>query len=310
MRAMLGVLVLCACAHGPPPRQLVTAQQDYESARAISAGDDIAAAGNALAVAQRELRENGDTVRARDLAYVASRKADIAKANARAEMDKRRAAMLSAEAAVLRQQQKVVAEAVAPVPPPPPGLEVAVSPQLPTDEEQHETEASQASAAATSAEAPSPAAQGRAMPVMRPAISSTPPRRDAPPLPSFSSFAEVKDDPRGPAIVIPASLMFKPGAADLTAPGQPRLDEIADALKQRDHRISIEVHTDNLAGGDANVELSTKRAQAVRDYLLERGVSPDRIDAKGLGDSKPLVENDTPEHRATNRRVEIVLLAR
>ncbi len=67
--------------------------------------------------------------------------------------------------------------------------------------------------------------------------------------------------------------------------------------------VEIEGHTDNTGSAAYNMELSEKRAQAVKDYLVEHGVDPARITTKGFGMSNPIVSNDTPEGRAYNRRV-------
>ena len=74
-------------------------------------------------------------------------------------------------------------------------------------------------------------------------------------------------------------------------------------------RLSIEGHTDSDGSDDHNLELSQKRANSVRDYLISTySISPDRLEAKGWGESKPIDTNDTPEGKANNRRVELVKL--
>ena len=69
----------------------------------------------------------------------------------------------------------------------------------------------------------------------------------------------------------------------------------------------IEGHTDSTGGEDFNIVLSEKRAQAVKEYLVMRGISADRITTVGAGPSRPIADNSTKEGRAMNRRVEIVL---
>ena len=73
-------------------------------------------------------------------------------------------------------------------------------------------------------------------------------------------------------------------------------------------RIEIEGHTDNQGTDEYNLELSMKRAQAVYNYLLEHGISADRLTYKGYGESKPVSPNDTEEGRALNRRTEIRIM--
>jgi OOP family OmpA-OmpF porin len=84
------------------------------------------------------------------------------------------------------------------------------------------------------------------------------------------------------------------------------LDEIAAVLKAHP-RLALEVHghTDSTASADTNLRLSEARAQAVRDYLLRQGIAPERVRAKGFGESQPVATNATAEGRARNRRVEL-----
>jgi outer membrane protein OmpA-like peptidoglycan-associated protein len=84
---------------------------------------------------------------------------------------------------------------------------------------------------------------------------------------------------------------------------------VADALKAQDpdKRSVVEGHTDSRGTDAINQPLSLNRANAVRDYLVARGVDPVEISAIGLGSSKPIMNNSNAENRANNRRVEIVI---
>jgi outer membrane protein OmpA-like peptidoglycan-associated protein len=73
-------------------------------------------------------------------------------------------------------------------------------------------------------------------------------------------------------------------------------------------RIKIMGHTDSVGKDAANQKLSEGRANAVRDDLIERGVAPERIEAIGYGESRPIDTNDTEEGRQNNRRVEIEIM--
>ncbi len=88
------------------------------------------------------------------------------------------------------------------------------------------------------------------------------------------------------------------------------LSEIADVLihNVRIKRIEIQGHTDNSGSADHNQTLSDQRADAVRAWLTSHGVTPDRLVAKGFGQSKPLVPNVTPAMKAKNRRVQFIIL--
>jgi outer membrane protein OmpA-like peptidoglycan-associated protein len=125
----------------------------------------------------------------------------------------------------------------------------------------------------------------------------------------LARLANVKQEPRGMVITLSGSVLFASGKSELLPAAQARLTEVANALAQSspDASIVVEGHTDSQGGQDFNLELSTKRAQAVRDYLASHGVAPDRIRSEGLGFSRPIADNKTAEGRANNRRVEIVV---
>ncbi len=74
-------------------------------------------------------------------------------------------------------------------------------------------------------------------------------------------------------------------------------------------RISIEGHTDNIGGEKANMRLSQRRAEAVRDHLVSKGISPGRLEAVGYGPTKPLMSNKTARGKAKNRRTEFRIIA-
>ncbi len=73
-----------------------------------------------------------------------------------------------------------------------------------------------------------------------------------------------------------------------------------------DLSLTIEGHTDNVGDAQANLALSAKRADAVKAYLVGKGVGAERLTTKGLGASKPAAPNTTAEGRQQNRRVELV----
>jgi outer membrane protein OmpA-like peptidoglycan-associated protein len=79
-------------------------------------------------------------------------------------------------------------------------------------------------------------------------------------------------------------------------------------LTSKGYQITVYGHTDDVGSEAYNQELSARRAQTVRNYLVEAGVSPDIIATKGYGKNRPLVEGKTAEARAKNRRVEIAIV--
>ncbi|WP_370326991.1 flagellar motor protein MotB [Euzebya sp.] len=126
--------------------------------------------------------------------------------------------------------------------------------------------------------------------------------------------ADIRDDERGLVISISTDdVLFATGSAVLNPDGHTVLGEIAPVLLDAPNTVVIEGHTDDQPmnrGGYTNWNLSTDRAIAVLQHLGEvHGFPYDRISAAGYGEHRPLVPNDSPENRATNRRVEILIVA-
>ena len=113
-------------------------------------------------------------------------------------------------------------------------------------------------------------------------------------------------------IRITDTTLFPAGSAFLQPRLAPLIDEIANVLKDIPGTIVVTGHTDNLQEFDSlyknNWELSSLRAVAiVQEMLKNKGLQPNRIIAQGRADTKPLVDNNSPENRAKNRRIEIVV---
>jgi chemotaxis protein MotB len=119
---------------------------------------------------------------------------------------------------------------------------------------------------------------------------------------------------RGRMVVeLSENILFDSGKADLKKEGQTALTEVAGVLASiPDRDFQIAGHTDNVpiksAKFPSNWELSTARGVTVARYLAAGGVSPQRLSAAGYADSQAIASNDTPEGRAQNRRIEIVLM--
>ncbi|MBP1151885.1 MULTISPECIES: OmpA family protein [Methylocaldum] len=104
------------------------------------------------------------------------------------------------------------------------------------------------------------------------------------------------------------SVLFEYDKANLKPGAQQELYQLVNTLKQHpDRNVLIEGHTDSRGSESYNEELSLRRAQAVQDFLLRNGVSPDRIVTRGYGEAYPVASNDTNAGRLQNRRVEIYL---
>jgi outer membrane protein OmpA-like peptidoglycan-associated protein len=113
---------------------------------------------------------------------------------------------------------------------------------------------------------------------------------------------------RGMVLTV-GDVLFAPGRAEVGPGAQRSIDKLAEFLRTYSKRnVLIEGHTDNLGNEDFNVKLSQQRADAVRDLLIARGVSPQRIRTKGYGPKFPVVDNDSAAGRQQNRRVEVLVL--
>lgn len=105
------------------------------------------------------------------------------------------------------------------------------------------------------------------------------------------------------------NIFFETDKSELLPASFTELDKLIVMLNQN-IKIKIEIggHTDNIGSDSYNQKLSERRANAVKDYLISKGINADRIVAKGYGESKPVVENNSPENNALNRRVEFTIL--
>jgi outer membrane protein OmpA-like peptidoglycan-associated protein len=114
---------------------------------------------------------------------------------------------------------------------------------------------------------------------------------------------------RGTVITLPGQVLFAVGKSTLLPNARQSLTQVADALRvDPNRRLVVEGHTDSTGSDDKNQILSQQRAQAVKSFLVSRGMAADQIATKGEGASHPVANNDSPEGRANNRRVEIVIL--
>jgi len=106
------------------------------------------------------------------------------------------------------------------------------------------------------------------------------------------------------------NLTFEIGKAIIKPTSFPYLDELVTVIQDPDAltwSLEIQGHTDNKGGDDYNQKLSEARANAVKKYLVDKGVKAERVIAKGFGLSKPIASNDTAEGREKNRRVEFII---
>ena len=107
-------------------------------------------------------------------------------------------------------------------------------------------------------------------------------------------------------VVIKEQVFFDTGKATIKSESLPLLDEVASALLLNTDITLVEIqgHTDNVGNSETNQRLSQRRAQAVRDYLVSKGVDRKRLQATGYGSEVPLEDNESAAGRAANRRVQ------
>lgn len=126
-------------------------------------------------------------------------------------------------------------------------------------------------------------------------------------LQQLNTVLATRDSARG-LIANMSDVLFKSGSFELLTGARERLAKVSGiVLAYPTLRLSVEGHTDSVGGDDYNQQLSERRAEAVRDYLVQQGIASDTVTASGFGKTAPVASNDTPDGRQQNRRVELVL---
>ncbi len=111
------------------------------------------------------------------------------------------------------------------------------------------------------------------------------------------------------AVTFKADVMFDLNSSVLKTGAYDEIDRVATVLnKYPQTRIRIEGHTDSTGSETHNMELSQKRAEAVKNSLMSRNVDPARLETVGFGESKPIASDDTEAGRQMNRRVTVVII--
>ncbi|MDB4964942.1 MAG: hypothetical protein JWN44_631 [Myxococcales bacterium] len=271
-----------------PPTELRDARAEYERARTGAAAQlapaDLHRAEQALAQAEQAFAEDPRAPVTVDLAYAAQREAEVAESAARsAQVAQKRAADEAAIAAAQRDLQ--------------------------TQRQAAQTQAESATQARADAErrAQEAAAQRQVAEAQVQQERASREQTEAA-LHRVEQFATVSNEARGRVITLNGSILFASGTADLLPAARTRLDEVAQALKtEHGSRFTVEGFTDSRGPATRNQQLSEARANSVRDYLISQGVDEDHMRAVGRGEDEPVASNATPDGRANNRRVEIII---
>lgn len=128
--------------------------------------------------------------------------------------------------------------------------------------------------------------------------------------PGIRYHTAMKDDIAVPVLVIEADVLFDAGLISLKPAAAQEFQRVSDFVDEyQPGRLVIEGHTDADGDNEANQALSEARAQAVQQYLIDTlpSITPAMVESRGYGGRRPAVPNDTPENKALNRRIEIIV---
>ena len=271
-------LMLSACASRTPLPSLEQARSTVERTSADPvvgryAQLELRQARDALARADEAWNKDHDQTETNHLAYVAERRAEIASNTARARQMDAQIQQSGSETDRLRLQART-------------------------------REAEQAAQRANRAQQQAMSAEQRAAQQQAAALSA---QERVGVLEAQLRELQAQQTERGLLVTL-GDVLFAFDKAELSAQAAPRLDKLAGFLMQFPERhMLIEGYTDSVGNESYNLGLSERRAQAVRDALVQRGVASARISAHGFGKAHPVADNGLADGRAMNRRVEIVI---
>jgi outer membrane protein OmpA-like peptidoglycan-associated protein len=286
-------LLVTACATAPPI-ELTNAQAAYARASAGPANQlvpsDVHKARMALDKAEQNFAQGKDTETTIDLAYIAERTAQLAEAHAVAATAEQKTANAHVE---YGKKEGEIAKNTQ-------GALTKTREQL---NEAQKNEALSAEQSGVDRSARQEADQRAAMSEQKAAAS------DAKTKEANDALAKLaaKDDARGMVITLSGSVLFRSNDSMLMPAAQTRLDQVADALVAKGNDVVVEGYTDSKGSQSKNMDLSQRRAESVRTYLVSRGFPSEKIQAHGMGADRPVADNTSAEGRANNRRVEIII---
>jgi outer membrane protein OmpA-like peptidoglycan-associated protein len=276
----LAIAAGCASQHVPLPA-LMQAREDFGRAKSGLAMQfdptDVHVADLALRKAEQAFRDQPDDPTTTDLAVIADRRALIAESEAAAIHFQREAAAANERTAALTAERLQKAQG-----------QLGQTQQA-LGRTQMQLQDEQASSGA----------QAQRMQDLQLKL------KDA--RNTIARIAAVKDDERGMVITLQGEVLFKTGRSELKAGAMAKLDQIANALRGKEQPIVVYGYTDDVGAIDMNMDLSRRRALAVRDYLVSKGISQYLITSEGKGPADPISDNSSVEGRSSNRRVEIVV---
>jgi outer membrane protein OmpA-like peptidoglycan-associated protein len=274
-----------AAQNAEDARVMAVKKQEEEAATRDSAAREAKARADAQAEAQRRQQAEQERAQAEQAKAEAERMRQEAEAaaqqaaQAKAQAEQAKAEAEQAREAAIAQQQALAAEA-----------EKAQQAAQQAEQLRQQAEAQRQQAEAQREQAEKDKADLRAKLLQQ-----------------LNSVLETHDTARG-LIANMGDVLFQTGKYELKPEARERLAKVSGILLAYPSlRVAIEGHTDSVGSDDYNQRLSEMRAQAVRDYFVQQGVSADSITAQGFGKTQPIADNATAEGRQRNRRVELVL---
>lgn len=286
LRWLALLVTATGCASTRPSSELVDARQAYTRAESSPARelkpDKLLGARQALEAAERAHKDDPRSDKEKALAYIAMRRAELAQAYGKLAASEQ------------REEQAQQAYSTA-------------QEELRRSAEQRASTAARSLDAAKSQLADTRSALSEEQAARREAE-----QRAAAAIESLKKIAAVKEESRGMVITLSGAVLFPSAKSELIPIAERKLDDVVEALKSVDanRKIRVEGYTDSRGADDFNMKLSQERADAVRRYLVSQGIPAERVTAEGKGEQSPVASNDTPEGRANNRRVEIVVAPR
>lgn len=287
--------ILSGCA-ATVPMELVNARDAYrrasEGPAASVALAELHVASQALAKAEASFKEDSDSYQVRDLAYVAQRKSELATAIATITNERKSKSKANGDYQAI--QGNIVAET-----------------KQDLNQAKSALSASQQSGAATAVALAASERSGKVSAeqlAIEQAARSAADKRASDAQVALAKLGAIKEDSRGLVITLSGSVLFASNQSTLLPDARTRLDQVvAVLLTTHERNLTIEGHTDSNGTDEHNLELSQRRADAVRNYIVEKGYGADLVKSSGIGESRPIADNKSTEGRANNRRVEIVI---
>ena len=308
------------------PNELISARSAYQHASEGPAKQlapvELHKAHQALDLAEQSFQKETDSYKTKDLAYVAQRKSEQAGALGamaadKARTDKANADFQMKQAEIVKQgkqdlsdSEKRTADARAELDR---QAVIAQGKQELSDAEKRTAEAQaeldkQAALKAAKEKADADLQMQQAEIAQGKKELSDSEKRAADALAELAALASLKEESRGLVVTLSGGVLFESAKSTLLPSALVKLDQVAKALLAIPARnLIVEGHTDSQGSGSYNQGLSQRRADAVHDYLVQRGYPADRVQSLGRGEVSPIADNASPEGRANNRRVEIVI---